>query len=238
MDRSSSSVGAIAGALAKAQSEILNPEKTLTATIRTPLAPNGERTFRYASLSSGLDVIRKYLGKHEIAVIQQTKIDDEAKLVKLTTMLAHTSGEWVSSDWPVCPINEIASPHRMGAALTYARRYALFALVGIAGEDDLDAPDISAISLSANGAGAKHAGQADGKTPLVDRFCQNSRRPDATGRAVGSGARSAHWYPRKAFGFTGAYRLGAPLPANQEHPNRTRRSDLGECVSQEVIRSR
>ena len=163
MDRSSSSMGAIAGALAKAQSEILNPEKTLTATIRTPLAPNGERTFRYASLASGLDIVRKCLGKHEIAVIQQTTIDDEAKLVKLTTMLAHTSGEWVSSDWPVCPINEIASPHRMGAALTYARRYALFALVGIAGEDDLDAPDLPANPLTTNDGRTSQAGQANGK---------------------------------------------------------------------------
>ena len=42
-------------------------------------------------------------------------------------------------EWPVCPLEDLASPRRMGAALTYARRYALFALVGIAGEDDLDA---------------------------------------------------------------------------------------------------
>ena len=156
MDSRSNSVGAIAGALAKAQSEILNPEKTQTASIRTPLAPNGERTFRYASLSSGLDIVRKCLGRHEIAVIQQTKIDEEAKLMKLTIMLAHTSGEWVSSDWPVCPINEITSPHRMGAALTYARRYALFALVAIAGEDDVDAPDLPSIAASADGAGPRH----------------------------------------------------------------------------------
>src|SRR4051812_22280825 len=58
------------------------------------------------------------------------------------TVLAHSSGEWISSEWPVCPVAETASPHRMGAALTYARRHSLFALVGIAGEDDLDAPDL------------------------------------------------------------------------------------------------
>jgi hypothetical protein len=57
-------------------------------------------------------------------------------------MLAHASGEWIASDWPVCAMAEMASPQRMGAALTYARRYALFTLVGIAGEDDLDCPDI------------------------------------------------------------------------------------------------
>jgi ERF superfamily len=102
-----------------------------------------DRTFRYASLSSGLDVVRKALGKHEIATVQTTAID-EAGLIRLTTVLAHSSGEWVSSDWPVCPVSETAAPHRMGAALTYARRYALFTLVGIAGEDDLDAPDLGA----------------------------------------------------------------------------------------------
>ncbi len=59
----------------------------------------------------------------------------------LTTLLVHASGEWVSSLWPVCPASE-TSAHVKGAALTYARRYALFTLVGIAGEDDLDAPDI------------------------------------------------------------------------------------------------
>ncbi len=148
MQRTSSSLGAIATALAKAQAELLNPEKTLTASIRAPLAPNGERTFRYASLAAGLDVVRKCLGKHEIAVVQSTMVDHDARLVKLVTMLAHASGEWVASDWPVCPINEIGSPQRMGAALTYARRYALFTLVGIAGEDDLDAPDAPIVSIT------------------------------------------------------------------------------------------
>jgi hypothetical protein len=136
MHRCSESIGAIAAALAKAQGELTNPEKSLVGTIRFPL--EGERTFRYASLASGLDIVRKSLGQHEIATIQTTAIDQGR--IRLTTLLAHASGEWISSDWPVCPISDTA--HRMGAALTYARRYALFALVGIAGEDDLDAPDL------------------------------------------------------------------------------------------------
>jgi hypothetical protein len=144
MHRSSETIGTIAGALAKAQAELANPEKSLTATIRSPFPREADRTFRYASLSSGLDIVRKALGKHEIATVQTTAID-EAGLIRLTTVLAHSSGEWVSSDWPVCPVSETAAPHRMGAALTYARRYALFTLVGIAGEDDLDAPDLGAI---------------------------------------------------------------------------------------------
>jgi hypothetical protein len=145
MQRCSESIGAIAGALAKAQIELTNPEKSLTATIRSPFPREGGRSFRYASLSSGLDLVRKSLGRHEIATVQTTSIDDTAGLIRLTTTLAHSSGEWVSSDWPVCPVSETAAPHRMGAALTYARRYALFTLVGIAGEDDLDAPDLLAI---------------------------------------------------------------------------------------------
>src|ERR1700684_4422472 len=143
MQRSSESIGAIAAALAKAQCELSNPEKSLVATIRSPFPRESDRTFRYASLSSGLDIVRKALGKHEIATVQTTSIDNEAALIRLTTVLAHSSGEWVSSDWPVCPVSETAAPHKMGAALTYARRYALFTLVGIAGEDDLDAPDLS-----------------------------------------------------------------------------------------------
>jgi hypothetical protein len=142
MPRSSESVAALASALAKAQAELINPEKSLTATIRTGRAGEGERSFRYAPLSSGLDIVRKTLGQHEIATLQTTAIDQTAGMVNLTTTLAHASGEWIASDWPVCPIAETANPQRMGAALTYARRYALFTLVGIAGEDDLDAPDL------------------------------------------------------------------------------------------------
>ena len=142
MQRCSETIGAIAAALAKAQVELANPEKSLTATIHSPFPRESSQNFRYASLASGLDLVRKSLGRQEIATVQSTSIDQAAGLIRLTTTLAHSSGEWVASDWPVCPISETAAPHRMGAALTYARRYALFALVGIAGEDDLDAPDL------------------------------------------------------------------------------------------------
>jgi hypothetical protein len=144
MQRSGETIGAIAAALAKAQSELVNPEKSLVATIRASGPREMDQTFRYAALSSGLDIVRKALGGHEIATVQTTAIDKEAGLIRLTTTLAHSSGEWLSSEWPVCQIAEMATPRRMGAALTYARRYALFTLVGIAGEDDLDAPDLGA----------------------------------------------------------------------------------------------
>src|SRR6516162_6500827 len=146
MNQATSDIGTIAAALAKAQAELTNPEKSLVATIRSPFSREEDRTFRYAPLSSGLDIVRKGLGRYEIATIQTTTIDKDAGLLRLTTMLAHSSGEWISLEWPVCAIADIASAQRMGAALTYARRYALFTLVGIAGEDDFDAPDLDATS--------------------------------------------------------------------------------------------
>ena len=144
MQQSSESIACLAAALAKAQAELTNPEKSLVATIRPNGPGEGERSFRYAPLSSGLDIVRKTLGQHEIATVQTTTIDQTAGIINLTTVLAHSSGEWIASDWPVCAVSETAAPHRMGAALTYARRYALFTLVGIAGEDDIDAPDLKA----------------------------------------------------------------------------------------------
>jgi hypothetical protein len=151
MQRSSESIAALVTALAKAQGELVNPEKSSIGSIRTGTVRGAgqdgesiERLFRYAPLASGLDIVRKTLGVHEIATIQTTAIDQSAGLVNLTTTLAHASGEWIASDWPVCQIAETANPRRMGAALTYARRYALFTLVGIAGEDDLDAPELTA----------------------------------------------------------------------------------------------
>ena len=164
MPRSSETVAALAAALAKAQAELVNPEKSLTATIRGGRPGEGERSFRYAPLASGLDIVRKTLGQHEIATVQTTAIDPAAGMVNLTTMLAHASGEWIASDWPVCPIAETANPQRMGAALTYARRYALFTLVGIAGEDDLDAPDLCAPAPTSASRGVV---EADG--PQADR---------------------------------------------------------------------
>ena len=146
MQRSSSSIASLAAALAKAQTVLVNPEKSLVGMIPADRPGGSERSFRYASLASGLDIVRKTLGEHEIATVQTTAIDQRAGIVNLTTVLAHSSGEWIASDWPVCSVADTVTPHRMGAALTYARRYALFTLVGIAGEDDLDAPDLLAPS--------------------------------------------------------------------------------------------
>jgi hypothetical protein len=186
MHRCSETIGTIAAALAKAQAELTNPEKSLVATIRSPFHPEGDRSFRYAPLSSGLDIVRKGLGRNEIATIQTTAIDKDAGLLRLTTVLAHSSGEWISSEWPVCAIADIASAQRMGAALTYARRYALFTLVGIAGEDDLDAPDLDATSKT----GVGEPPRADHRSPSTVDAAVAARARDGAKLPVRS-ARSA-----------------------------------------------
>ena len=180
MQRSSGSIGNLAAALAKAQGELTNPEKSLVGTISADIPGGAERVFRYASLSSGLDIVRKVLGQHEIATMQTTAIDQAAGIVNLTTVLAHASGEWIASDWPVCAISDTATPHRMGAALTYARRYALFTLVGIAGEDDLDAPDLITPTSTTAGKGigpekANGAGSLNGGHPEVTQQATTRR---------------------------------------------------------------
>src|SRR6478672_6777952 len=186
MPRSSDSVAALASALAKAQIELVNPEKSLTATIANGRL-GGERSFRYASLASGLDIVRKTLGQHEIAAVQTTALDATTGMITLTTMLAHSSGEWIASDWPVCPVAETANPQRMGAALTYARRYALFTLVGIAGEDDLDAPDLAVLSAAPspqNGPPATKTGSNGQMPPATAKTFEAPRKGANANRAA------------------------------------------------------
>src|SRR5690242_18622030 len=187
MQRSSASIAALASALAKAQIQLTNPEKSLVGTIEPQRGEGSARQFRYAPLSSGLEIVRKTLGQHEIATVQTTAVDQAAGIVNLTTILAHSSGEWIASDWPVCPVTETATPYRMGAALTYARRYALFTLVGIAGEDDLDAPDlIGRASPPVAGNGHPHSGEApDPESPsLASLSRRRAGRSDIQTRAA------------------------------------------------------
>jgi hypothetical protein len=142
MQASSESISELAAAMAKAQSELVNPAKSLTAVLERGRNGTGPFSYRYAPLSAGLGILRKTLGKYALATIQTTRIDPDRGLVLLTTTIAHSSGEWISGTWPVCHITDMGHPKLMGAALTYARRYCLFTMVGLAGEDDLDAPPL------------------------------------------------------------------------------------------------
>ena len=142
--------------------------------------------------------MRKTLGQHEIATVQTTAIDNGSGMVSLTTMLAHASGEWIASDWPVCPVAETANPQRMGAALTYARRYALFTLVGIAGEDDLDAPDLCHVAPTAAAVGAR--GRNEAAQALNHQEGAPSPRSPAMAEAADCKGRTTHDPRQRAIG--------------------------------------
>lgn len=113
-------------ALAAAQIEIQNPEKT-------KLNPHFKN--KYADIADGLNAVRPVLAKHGIALLQVTRVDGEYLL--LTTRLAHKSGQWLESDYPVSRVNGI-NHQQMGSANTYARRFSLFPLVGVAADEDDD----------------------------------------------------------------------------------------------------
>src|SRR5829696_80619 len=164
----SDSIAQLAAALAKAHIDLVNPTKTMTGVIDRWGSGNEGQTYRYAPLSAGLDIVRQTLCKHELAVIQTTEVDQDSGMVMLTTTLAHGSGEWVSASWPVCRTADMSNPKLMGAALTYARRYGLFTLVGIAGEDDLDAPEVTP-----EAEGGAHSENAKPNGAATDRSTHN-----------------------------------------------------------------
>ena len=130
-------IDAISAALAKAQGAIGNPGKT---------ALNPHFKSQYADLSSGLNAVRAALSANAIAVVQTTSMHDDTLM--LHTALCHSSGQWISSEWPVVKLP--AAPQVIGSALTYARRYTLFALVGIAGEGDDDDGNAASAKSSTN----------------------------------------------------------------------------------------
>jgi hypothetical protein len=118
MSPRSDSIAQLAAALAKAQIELVNPTKTLTGVIDRWGSGGEGQSYRYAPLSAGLEIVRKTLCKHELAVIQTTHVDWDVEMVMLTTTLAHGSGEFMSASWPVCRTADMSNPKLMGAALT------------------------------------------------------------------------------------------------------------------------
>jgi hypothetical protein len=190
----SESIAHLAAALAKAQVELTNPVKSCTALLGSgrgsaPGSAGAGQTYRYAPLSAGLDIVRRSLGQQAIAVIQATEVDRESGTVLLTTTLAHGSGEWIAARWPVCRVSDLSQPKLMGAALTYARRYSLFSLVGLAGEDDLDAVQLPPGQREADAGPVVDLAAVAGGRPLPssrrDHRARVLRRSPARGR-VGS----------------------------------------------------
>jgi hypothetical protein len=122
--KTSESIKDFAIAYSAAQGVLTNPPKNKV---------NPHFKSSYVDLSDGLDVIRKCFSKHGLSFIQGTSIVDG--MIVLNTRIMHISGQWIESDYPV---GGFGKPQEMGSSMTYARRYALFGLVGVAGEDDDD----------------------------------------------------------------------------------------------------
>lgn len=121
--QTSEAINEIAAALAKAQGKIENPDKENV---------NPHFKSRYADLASGINAVRNALSEHGLSVVQTTCLDNELLILK--TRLCHASGQWIEGTYPVCKFP--TPPQQIGAAMTYARRYSMFAIVGIAPEDD------------------------------------------------------------------------------------------------------
>lgn len=121
----SETIGALAAALSKAQADITGALKD---------SANPFFKSKYADLSSCWDACRKQLAANNLCVIQTTDLDDLTNQTVLKTILAHSSGEWVKSITPI--LTKDNSPQAQGSGITYARRYALAAIVGLAQIDD------------------------------------------------------------------------------------------------------
>lgn len=128
---SSEQINEIAAAIAKAQATLANPIKSMV---------NPHFRSKYADLASGLEIVREALSAVGVALFQPILLVDDGSLV-CETRLVHTSGQWVSSHWPIGPVTP--DQQKMGSACTYARRYGLFSLVGIAGDVDDDGNEAS-----------------------------------------------------------------------------------------------
>lgn len=122
--KTSESIEHLSTALAAAQGALKNPPKNKI---------NPHFKSAYVDLSDGLTTVRECFSKHGLVFIQGTSLMDG--VIVLNTRIAHKSGQWIESDYPV---GGFGKPQEMGSAMTYARRYALFSMVGVAGEDDDD----------------------------------------------------------------------------------------------------
>ena len=125
----------IAAALAKAQGQMTNAKYN-------KINPHFKN--KYADLGAVIDAIKKPLADNGIAYTQQTNFphpNDGGSTFVLTTTLLHASGQWIASEYPLPYAPD--KPQVMGSALTYARRYELATICGIAAEEDTDAEGVA-----------------------------------------------------------------------------------------------
>lgn len=148
--KTSDQINELAAALSKAQGELKNIEKGKI---------NPHLKSKYADIADGLEVIRPVLAKHNLSVIQATDVNPDTGVFTLHTRLMHSSGQWIESTYPLMT----GKPQEQGSAITYARRYSLFSLIGTAGTNEDDD------GHAANNAAPAPAKATFKKTPTVDK---------------------------------------------------------------------
>ena len=124
--------GKIAEALAKAQSEIIQPEKNKKVSV--PTKNGGKYSFEYADYNAIVGAVRGPLSKNSICFIHF--LTESPSGMTLWTRLVHSSGEYFESAYP---IPRLSDQKDIGGAITYGKRYCLSALTGCVADDDVDA---------------------------------------------------------------------------------------------------
>ncbi len=132
--RESNETGQIAAALVSALSRLRNPPRNRSVEVST--RGGGKYSFRYATLDKILDMARPVLAAEGLALFQPISTNEKGGLV-LVTRLLHRSGEWMETSIPLPAPG--GDPQSFGSAVTYLRRYAVTALLGIASDEDDDA---------------------------------------------------------------------------------------------------
>jgi hypothetical protein len=152
----SPTMGKLAKALAAAQAELQDAKKD---------AVNPHFKNRYASLASVRAALQAVLPKHALATVQTTTAHGDAG-VCVVTWLLHESGEWIRGEL-FLPVGK-KDAQGFGSALSYARRYALAAIVGIAADEDDDAEQASKPPTTSNGKGPAKPGSDAAEKRLAD----------------------------------------------------------------------
>lgn len=182
----SAEVGKLALALSQAQSEMVNPPKDRTVSVQT--RTGGSYEFKYATLDAVLNAIRGPLAKHQIAFTQAMAVHEKFKGPALTTMLIHSSGQWISA------IAQLMVPENtsqaLGSSVSYMRRYQISSLCGLCPDFDDDAnacdgniatdttPGKRTAAPSSEKGFASRATRGLPTSPLVDPHFEASKRED------------------------------------------------------------
>ena len=124
--KTSETISTLATALSSAQGELTNVGKGRF---------NQHFKSSYADIGDGLEVVRPVFAKHGLSVVQATDYNPDTGVFVLITRILHKSGEWIESVYPLPTSGKI---QEQGSAITYARRYSLFSLAGVAAAEEDD----------------------------------------------------------------------------------------------------